>query len=81
VAWLAGIAAVAIAIVIVICLNAVYAFFQEMQAVEALQAYLRQHDARVLRDRSPVTIEADAIWASVAIGIAGAVTTTDVRPV
>jgi calcium-translocating P-type ATPase len=59
-AGLAGIAAVAIAIVVVIFLNAVFAFFQELQAeraVEALQAYLPQH-ARVLRDRSPVLIEA-----------------------
>jgi calcium-translocating P-type ATPase len=58
--WLAGIASVAIAIVAVIVLNAVFAFFQEMQAeraVEALQAYLPQH-ARVLRDQTPVTVEA-----------------------
>jgi len=51
-AWLAGIVAVAIAIVIVIFLNALFAFFQEMQAeraVEALRAYLPQH-ATVLRE-------------------------------
>ena len=51
-AWLAGIVAVAVAIVIVIFLNALFAFVQEMQAeraVEALQAYLPQH-ATVLRD-------------------------------
>ena len=59
-AWLAGIVAVAIAIVIVIFLNALFAFVQEMQAeraVEALQAYLPQH-ATVLRDGAPVTVEA-----------------------
>ena len=59
-AWLAGIVAVAVAIVIVIFLNALFAFVQEMQAeraVEALQAYLPQH-ATVLRDGAPVTVEA-----------------------
>jgi calcium-translocating P-type ATPase len=59
-AWLAGIVAVAVAIVIVILLNAVFAFFQEMQAeraVEALQAYLPQH-ATVLREETPVVVEA-----------------------
>jgi calcium-translocating P-type ATPase len=59
-AWLAGIVAVAVAIVIVIFLNALFAFFQEMQAeraVEALQAYLPQH-ATVLRDGAAVTVEA-----------------------
>jgi len=59
-AWLAGIVAVAVAIVIVIFLNALFAFVQEMQAeraVEALQAYLPQH-AAVLRDGAPVTVEA-----------------------
>ena len=59
-AWLAGIVAVAVAIVIVIFLNALFAFVQEMQAeraVEALQAYLPQH-AAVLRDGTAVTVEA-----------------------
>jgi len=59
-AWLAGIVAVAVAIVIVIFLNALFAFFQEMQAeraVEALQAYLPQH-ATVLREGSPAVVEA-----------------------
>jgi len=59
-AWLAGIVAVAVAIVIVIFLNALFAFVQEMQAeraVEALQAYLPQH-AAVLREGTPVTVEA-----------------------
>jgi len=59
-AWLAGIIAVAGAIVIVIFLNALFAFLQEIQAeraVEALQAYLPQH-ATVLRDGTPVTVEA-----------------------
>ena len=58
-AWLAGIVAVAIAIVVVIVLNAVFAFFQEVQAeraVEALQEYLPAH-AKVLRDRSRQTVE------------------------
>src|SRR6516162_6398184 len=59
-AWLAGIGAVAIAIVVVIIVNAVFAFFQEVQAeraVEALQGYLPQH-ARVVRDGSVRTMEA-----------------------
>jgi calcium-translocating P-type ATPase len=59
-AWLAGIVAVALAIVGVIILNAVFAFFQELQAeraVEALQDYLPQ-DAKVVRDDSVTTIEA-----------------------
>ena len=59
-AWLAGIGAVALAIVVVIILNAVFAFFQEVQAeraVEALQDYLPQH-AMVVRDGSVTTIEA-----------------------
>ena len=59
-AWLAGIGAVAVAIVVVIILNAVFAFFQEVQAeraVEALQDYLPQH-AMVVRDGSVTTIEA-----------------------
>jgi calcium-translocating P-type ATPase len=59
-AWLAGIVAVAVAIVIVIFLNALFAFFQEMQAeraVEALQACLPQH-ATVLREGRPAVVEA-----------------------
>ena len=62
-AWLAGIVAVAVAIVIVIFLNALFAFVQELhaeRAVEALQAYLPQH-ATVLRDRERVTIKAAQI--------------------
>jgi calcium-translocating P-type ATPase len=62
-AWLAGIVPVAIAIVIVIILNAVFAFVQELQAeraVEALQAYLPEH-AAVVRDGERVTIEATQI--------------------
>ena len=61
--WLAGIAAVAVAILIVIVLNAVFAFVQELQAeraVEALQAYLPAR-AVVLRDGEPATIEAAQI--------------------
>jgi magnesium-transporting ATPase (P-type) len=51
---------VAIAVLLVIFLNAAFAFVQEMQAeraVEALARYLPQH-VRVLRDRASVTIEA-----------------------
>ena len=61
--WLAGIIEVAVAIVIVIFLNALFAFVQELQAeraVEALQAYLPQH-ATVLRDGERATIEATQI--------------------
>ena len=61
--WLAGIVAVAVAILIVIVLNAVFAFVQELQAeraVEALQAYLPAK-ATVLRDGEPATIEAAQI--------------------
>jgi calcium-translocating P-type ATPase len=61
--WLAGIVAVAVAILIVIVLNAVFAFVQELQAeraVEALQAYLPAR-ATVLRDGEPATIEAAQI--------------------
>ena len=59
-AVIAGIEAIAIAIVIVIVLNAVFAFFQELQAeraVEALQEYLPPR-AKVLRDGQTVTIAA-----------------------
>ena len=62
-AWLAGIGPVAIAILVVIFLNAGFAFIQEMQAeraVQALRAYLPQH-AAVLRDGERVTIEAAQI--------------------
>ena len=55
----AGIVPVAIAIVVVIVLNAVFAFFQELQAeraVEALQEYLPPH-AVVLRDGGRQTVE------------------------
>ncbi|MGE5857019.1 MAG: cation-translocating P-type ATPase [Solirubrobacterales bacterium] len=51
-AWIAGIVPVAIAIVVVIAVNAIFAFVQELQAeraVEALAAYLPS-EARVLRD-------------------------------
>ena len=59
-AWLGGIVQVAIAILIVIVLNALFAFAQEVQAeraVEALQDYLPQ-DARVLRDGTVCTVPA-----------------------
>ena len=62
-AWLAGITPVALAIIVVIVLNAAFAFLQELQAeraVEALQAYLPQH-AAVLRDGQRVTIESTRI--------------------
>ncbi len=62
-AWLAGIVPVAVAIVIVIFVNAVFAFVQELQAeraVEALQAYLPQY-ATVLRDGERVTAGATQI--------------------
>ena len=54
-AWIAGIVPVAIAIVIVILVNAAFAFVQELQAeraVEALAGYLPER-ARVVRDRTP----------------------------
>jgi magnesium-transporting ATPase (P-type) len=59
-AAIAGITAVAIAILIVVLLNAAFAFAQEMQAeraVEALQGYLSQQ-ARVLRDGREVQVDA-----------------------
>ncbi len=51
---------VGIAVLLVILLNAAFAFVQEMQAeraVEALARYMPQH-VRVLRDGAPATIEA-----------------------
>jgi calcium-translocating P-type ATPase len=51
---------VAIAVLLVILLNAAFAFVQELQAeraVEALAQYMPQH-VRVLRDREPALIEA-----------------------
>src|SRR5215469_11565156 len=62
-AWLAGITPVAVAILVVIFLNALFAFLQELQAeraVEALQAYLPQ-SATVLRDGERATIESTQI--------------------
>src|SRR6188474_3278381 len=59
-AWVASIAAVGVAIVVVIVLNAVFAFLQEQQAeraVEALAAYLPPQ-AKVLRDGRVEQIEA-----------------------
>ncbi len=59
-AAIAGITPVAIAVVIVIALNAGFAFVQELQAeraVEALQGYLPPQ-ARVMRDGQPVQIDA-----------------------
>ena len=62
-ALVAGIPALAAAIVAVIVLNAIFAFVQELQAeqaIEALQAYLPAR-AVVLRDGEPATIEAAQI--------------------
>ncbi|MBM2616328.1 cation-transporting P-type ATPase [Actinoplanes sp. LDG1-06] len=59
-AWLGGTPSLAVAVVAVILLNAVFAFVQEMQAeraVEALAAYLPA-TARVLRDGAPAEIAA-----------------------
>jgi calcium-translocating P-type ATPase len=59
-AWIAGIVAVALAIVVVILLNAAFAFVQEMQAeraVEALAGFIPAH-ANVLRDGQHLVIEA-----------------------
>jgi calcium-translocating P-type ATPase len=59
----AGITPVAIAVVIVILLNAAFAFVQEMQAeraVEALQGYIPQR-ARVLRDGRESEVDAAAL--------------------
>jgi calcium-translocating P-type ATPase len=55
--------AVGIAVLLVIVLNAAFAFAQEMQAeraVEALAGYLPQH-ARVMRDGEVVTVEAASL--------------------
>ncbi|HEX4837655.1 MAG TPA: cation-transporting P-type ATPase [Solirubrobacteraceae bacterium] len=54
---------VAIAVLLVIVLNAAFAFIQELQAgraVEALARYMPQH-ATVLRDRAPQVIEATGL--------------------
>ena len=62
-AWLAGIVPVAIAIVIVIVVNALFAFVQEIQAeraVEALAAYLPVQ-AKVVRDGRVQTVEATTL--------------------
>jgi calcium-translocating P-type ATPase len=62
-AQLAGITPVAIAILVVIFLNALFAFVQELQAeraVEALQAYLPQ-SSTVFRDGERATIESTQI--------------------
>lgn len=59
-AWIAGIVPVAIAIAVVIVINAAFAFIQEMQAeraVEALAQFLPTH-ATVLRDGQHQVIEA-----------------------
>jgi calcium-translocating P-type ATPase len=58
-----GSEAVAIAVLLVILLNAAFAFIQELQAeraVEALASYMPQH-ATVLRDGAPQVIEATSL--------------------
>ena len=62
-AWVAGIVAVALAIVVVILINAAFAFIQEMQAeraVEALAQFLPDQ-AKVVRDGQHQMIEARAL--------------------
>ncbi|HST33733.1 MAG TPA: cation-transporting P-type ATPase [Solirubrobacteraceae bacterium] len=63
-AWLVGIHAVAIAIVVVIVVNAIFAFIQEAQAeraVEALAAFLPEQ-AKVMRDgRTVATAAAELV--------------------
>ncbi|HMA27065.1 MAG: cation-translocating P-type ATPase [Solirubrobacterales bacterium] len=62
-AWIAGIVPVAIAIVVLIFVNAIFAFVQELQAeraVEALAAYLPS-EARVVRDGREQEIPATAL--------------------
>ncbi|MEV0415987.1 cation-transporting P-type ATPase [Streptomyces sp. NPDC050448] len=59
-AWWAGIAAVTLAVVVVIVVNAAFAFVQEMQAeraVEALAAYLPEQ-AKALRDGREQVVDA-----------------------
>ena len=59
-AWIAGIVPVAIAIAVVILINAAFAFVQEMQAeraVEALASFIPAQ-AKVLRDGEHIVIEA-----------------------
>ena len=62
-AWIAGILAVAVAIVIVIFVNAAFAFVQEMQAeraVEALAQYLPER-VRAFRNGSPRELAASEL--------------------
>jgi calcium-translocating P-type ATPase len=62
-AWLVGIHAVAIAIVVVIVVNAIFAFVQEAQAeraVEALAAFLPEQ-AKVIRDGRSVATAASEL--------------------
>jgi calcium-translocating P-type ATPase len=62
-AWIAGIGAIAVAIVAVIVLNAVFAFVQEQQAeraVEALARYLPAQ-ATVLRDGREQLVDAERL--------------------
>ena len=62
-AWVAGIPPIAVAIVIVILINAAFAFVQEMQAeraVEALAGYLPDR-AKVLRDGQEQVVDASLL--------------------
>jgi calcium-translocating P-type ATPase len=61
--FLVGNLTIGVAVLLVIVLNAAFAFVQELQAeraVEALARYMPQH-VRVLRDRRPATIAATAL--------------------
>ncbi|HEX4806332.1 MAG TPA: HAD-IC family P-type ATPase, partial [Conexibacter sp.] len=62
-AWIAGIGAIAIAIVAVIVLNAAFAFVQEQQAERAVEALARYLPARtsVLRDGREQQVDADRL--------------------
>ena len=61
-----GSVTVAVAVLLVIVLNAAFAFVQELQAeraVEALAAYMPPH-ATALRDGAPRVIDAPRSWSA-----------------
>src|SRR5450631_2849857 len=62
-AWIAGIVAVALAIVVVILINAGFAFIQEMQAERAVEALAQfiPAQAKVVREGRHQVIEARAL--------------------
>jgi calcium-translocating P-type ATPase len=62
-AWIAGIVAVALAIVVVILINAAFAFIQEMQAERAVEALAQfiPAQAKVVREGRHQVIEARAL--------------------